>query len=179
MERHLNRKKKVFNYPGKSFGLKFIPNQSDSFRFIPKSVSAPIRVNPKKLFNLVWCNSVQNQSVSIRVNPRFLILTKIQSESIRLNPRLSIRMKFLIQMNPRSEWFKRNTQSESIRRIPTSDSLGLKYWFGFIRIQSLGLRRIDWSPVRIRFDEHTIQTKDRNWIVKIQKWIKFVADQIW
>ena len=49
-------------------------------------------------------------------------------------------------MNPRSEWFKRNTQSESIRRIPTSDSLGLKDWSGFIRIHSLGLTRIetDW-----------------------------------
>ena len=31
--------------PGKSFGLKFIPSQSDSFRFIPKSVSAPIRTH--------------------------------------------------------------------------------------------------------------------------------------
>ena len=32
-------------FPGKSFGLKFIPSQSDSFRFIPKSVSAPIRTH--------------------------------------------------------------------------------------------------------------------------------------
>ena len=49
-------------------------------------------------------------------------------------------------MNPRSEWFKRNTQSESIRRTPTSDSWGLKDWSGFIRIQSLGFTRIetDW-----------------------------------
>ena len=49
-------------------------------------------------------------------------------------------------MNPRSEWFKWNTESESIRRIPTSDSWGLKDWSGFIRIQSLGLTRIetDW-----------------------------------
>ena len=46
-------------------------------------------------------------------------------------------------MNPKSEWFKRNTQSESIRRIPTSDSWGLKDWSGFIRIQSLGLTRIE------------------------------------
>ena len=46
-------------------------------------------------------------------------------------------------MNPRSEWFKRNTQSESIRRTPTSDSWGLKDWSGFIRIQSLGLTRIE------------------------------------
>ena len=32
--------------PGKSFGLKFIPNQSDLFRFIPESVS---QANPKKI----------------------------------------------------------------------------------------------------------------------------------
>ena len=31
--------------PGKSSGLKFILRQSDSFRFIPKSVSAPIRTH--------------------------------------------------------------------------------------------------------------------------------------
>ena len=49
-------------------------------------------------------------------------------------------------MNPKSEWFKRNTQSELIRRIPTSNSWGLKDWSGFIRIQSLGLTWIetDW-----------------------------------
>ena len=49
-------------------------------------------------------------------------------------------------MNPRSEWFKRNTQSESIRRIPTSDSWRLKDWSGFFQIQSLRLTRIeiDW-----------------------------------
>ena len=32
-------------YPGKRFGLKFIPRQSDLFRFIPKSVSAPTRTH--------------------------------------------------------------------------------------------------------------------------------------
>ena len=54
-------------------------------------------------------------------------------------------------MNPRSEWFKRNTQSESIRRIPTSDSLGLKDWSGFNRIQGLGLTRIetDWFLTKL------------------------------
>ena len=35
-------------YPGKSFGLKFIPSESDSFRFIPKSVPAPIRTHPSQ-----------------------------------------------------------------------------------------------------------------------------------
>ena len=38
-------KKSLIRLPGKSFGLKFIPSQSDSFRFIPKSVSAPIRTH--------------------------------------------------------------------------------------------------------------------------------------
>ena len=54
-------------------------------------------------------------------------------------------------MNPRSEWFKRNTQCESIRRIPTSQSWGLKDWSGFIRIQSLGLTRIetDWFLIEL------------------------------
>ena len=47
----INKKPKRF--PGNSFGLKFIPNQSDLFRFISKSVSELIRVNPKKVFNLV------------------------------------------------------------------------------------------------------------------------------
>ena len=51
-------------YPGKSFGLKFIPRQSVSSRFIPKSLfprqSELIRINPKKVFNLVWCNPVKN-----------------------------------------------------------------------------------------------------------------------
>ena len=82
--------------PGKSCGLKFIPNQSYLFRFIPKSESAPIQ---KKISRLI-----QIGKKLIRLNPRFLILTKIQSDLIELNPRLaqseSIRKKFLI---PRSE----------------------------------------------------------------------------
>ena len=82
------------SHAGKSFGLKFIPDQSDLFRFIPKSVpcqSEPIWVNGKKIFNLGWCKSVKNQYVSIRVNPRFLILTKIQSDLIRLDSNQSKR----------------------------------------------------------------------------------------
>ena len=51
-------------FPGKSFGLKFIPNQSDLFRNLYPRQSELIRVNPKKVFNLVSCNSVKNQSVS-------------------------------------------------------------------------------------------------------------------
>ena len=40
-------------HPGKSFGLKFIPNQSDLFRNLFPRQSELIRVNPKKIFNLV------------------------------------------------------------------------------------------------------------------------------
>ena len=39
--------------PGKSFGLKFIPNQSDLFRNLFPHESELIRVNPKKVFNPV------------------------------------------------------------------------------------------------------------------------------
>ena len=35
-------------YPGKSFEFKFIPKQSDLFRFIPKSVSELIRTHPSQ-----------------------------------------------------------------------------------------------------------------------------------
>ena len=33
--------------------LEFIPSQLELFRMIPKSVSEPMRINPKKIFNLV------------------------------------------------------------------------------------------------------------------------------
>ena len=50
--------------PGKSF--RWIPNQSDSFRNLYPSQSEFIRVNSKKVFNLVWCKSVENLSNLIR-----------------------------------------------------------------------------------------------------------------
>ena len=40
-------------YPSKSFRLKFIPNQSDLFGNLFPRQSELIRVNPKKVFNLV------------------------------------------------------------------------------------------------------------------------------
>ena len=71
----------ILQHPGKSFGWKFIPNQSGLFRNLFPRQSKLIRVNTKKVFNLVWCNSVKNQSVSIRVNPRLLF---------RMNPDQSV-----------------------------------------------------------------------------------------
>ena len=54
---------KYNSYLGKSFGLKFIPRQSDSFdsfrNLFPRQ-SELIRINPKKVVNLVWCNPVTN-----------------------------------------------------------------------------------------------------------------------
>ena len=107
--------------------------------------------------NLVWCNSIKNQSVSVRVNPWFLIVTKIPSDSIRLYLRL------LIQINPKevlnlNESGVRMIQAKfSIRIIPTSDSLGLKDWSGFIWIPSLGWTRI--KPDRFSTDLHQTSWK--------------------
>ena len=42
---------------GKSVGLKFIPNQSNLFRFIPKSVSALIRTHPSQSEEIFGCAS--------------------------------------------------------------------------------------------------------------------------
>ena len=42
-----------FSFPGKSFGLKFIPNQSDLFRNLFPRQSELIRVNPKKVFKKI------------------------------------------------------------------------------------------------------------------------------
>ena len=116
-------------YPSKSFGLKFIPNQSDLFRNLFPRQSELIRVNPKKLFNLVWCNSVKNQSVSIQVNPRLWI---------RMNPDQS---------------FNRNESEVGILRIDSDwefrlnhSDLGFIWIKNFFRINSGWKSRIesDW-----------------------------------
>ena len=68
-----NRKIPPGKCPGKCFGLKFIPRQSDSFWFIPKSVSAPIRTpsnQSEKKF------SISFDVIRLKINPS-------QSESIR------------------------------------------------------------------------------------------------
>ena len=62
--------------PDKSFGLKFIPNQSHLFRNLFPRQSELIRVNPRKVFN----QSIKNQSVSIRVTPRHQSFNPNESE---------------------------------------------------------------------------------------------------
>ena len=126
--------------------MKFIPNQSIHFEIC-------IRANPKKVSYLVWCKSVKNQSVSTRVNPRFLMLTKIQSNLIRLNPRLPIRINPKEVLNPNESEVRMIQTEFSIRIIPTSDSSGFKNCpdsFGFKVSDQLGLSRIDFLPICIK-----------------------------
>ena len=114
--------------PGKSFGLKFIPNQSDLFRNLFPRQSELIRVNPKKVFNLVWCNSVKNQSVSIRVNPRLWI---------RMNP---------------DQHFNPNESEVGILRIDSDWVFRLNHSdLGFIWIKNFFRIHSDWKS-RIESD---------------------------
>ena len=107
-------------------------------KFRIKIHSEPIWVNPKKIFNLVYCKSVENLSDLIRVNPRLWIWM--------------IPDNFGILMNPRSKLFGLIRIENSVQIILTSDSFGLRTSFGLIRIGSLGLSRIksDWTYVRIK-----------------------------
>ena len=84
-----------------------IPNQSHLLQLIPKSVG---------------------QSELIRVNPRFFNANQNSVWDFQSD---WIRTKFLIQMNPRSEWFKLKSQCESFRIIPTSNFLFIHKYFFF------------------------------------------------
>ena len=46
--------KLYINFPGESIGLKFIPSQSELFRFIPISVSGPMRIIPNQIENVLY-----------------------------------------------------------------------------------------------------------------------------
>ena len=130
-------RKILITYPGESTGLKFIPSQSELFRFIPISVSEPMRIIPKQSDKRFVSRLMKNGQKSIRLNP-------INSEtSIRTNPNTSFQSKS-IRLNPSSDWSKPHFQSESILMNPSSDWFGLIWienlvsdWFGFIRIVAL------------------------------------------
>ena len=78
---------------GESIGLKFIPSQSGLFRFIPISVSDPMRIIPNQSEKHFESRLMKNGQKSIRLNP-------INSEtSIQMNPNQS-ETKFSIQINP-------------------------------------------------------------------------------
>ena len=71
------------SYPGESIGLKFIPSQSELFRFLPIPVSEPMRIIPNRSEKRFVLHLMKNGQKSIRLNP-------INFEtSIRMNPKLN------------------------------------------------------------------------------------------
>ena len=56
-------------YPGESIGLKFIPSQSELFRYLYPSQRKSFRTNPKNGLYFVEWKTVKNQTDSIRINP--------------------------------------------------------------------------------------------------------------
>ena len=130
--------------PGEIIGLKFIPSQSEPFRFISIFVSQPIRIIPNQSKKRFVSRSMKNGQKSIRIN-------LINSEtSIWMNSTPS-ETKFSIQINPinpSSDWSKPNFQSESIRMNPRSE------WFGLARIKKsewIGIVLIDSEWILIRY----------------------------
>ena len=82
--------------PGKIIGLKFILSQSELFRFIPISVSEPMRIIPNQSEKRFVSCLMKNSQKSIRLNP-------INSETLmRMNPNQS-ETKFSIRINPISD----------------------------------------------------------------------------
>ena len=159
-------------FPGESIGLKFIPSQSELTRFIPISLSEPMRIIPNQSEKRFVSRLIRNGKKSIRLNT-------INSEWIRTNPKPSFQSR-LIWINQISDWSKPNFQSKSIRMNPRSEWSGLMLikssiwisprsdwfgliwignlvsdWFGFIRIdvsELIGLTRIDFWPFLIKRD---------------------------
>ena len=155
-------KLQFWNIPDESIGLKFIPSQSELFRFIPISVSKPMWIIPNQSEKRFVSRLMKNGQKSIRLNP-------INSEtSIRMNPNQS-ETKFSIRINPISDWSKLNFQSELIWIVPTSNSfvfdhfssnetqnvfrIGLE-WFALARIQIpewIGIVLIDSEWISIQY----------------------------
>ena len=90
-----------YDFPGESIGLKFIPRQSELFRFIPIFVSEPMRIIPNQSEKRFVSRLMKNGQKWIRLNP-------INFErSIWMNPNQS-ETKFSIQINPKSDESKQN-----------------------------------------------------------------------
>ena len=58
------------HYPGEDIGLKFIPSQSELFRFIPISVSEPMRIIPNQSEKRLLSRLMKNGQKSIRLIPK-------------------------------------------------------------------------------------------------------------
>ena len=120
-------------YPGESIGLKFIPSQSELFRFIPISVSEPMRIILNQSEKRFVSGLIKNGQKTIRLNP-FNSKT-----SIRMNPNQS-ETKLSIQINANQ------SKVGVIRTNLSSDWFGLKTWFGIGSDWCVGINRIksDW-----------------------------------
>ena len=145
---------KRVSYPGKSFGLipnqsdlfrNLYPNPSDLFRNLYPSQSEPIRVNPKKIFKLVWCKSVENQSDLIWDFESEWIQTIFESRWIR--------------GRNYSDWeFSLNHSDlgffriKNFFRIDSDWKSRIKSDWILVRIKNLGLNRMssDWHGYRFR-----------------------------
>ena len=109
---------KIYKSPGKSIGLKFIPSQLELFRFIPISVSEPMRIIPNQSEQLFVSRLMKNGQKSIRPN-------STNSETfIRMNPKQS-ETKFSIQIYPNQSKLGLIQTEFSIGIISTLDSHGL------------------------------------------------------
>ena len=87
----------LIRIPGESIGLKFIPSQSELFRFIPISVSESMRIIPNKSEKRVVSRLMKNGQKSIRLIPRH------RFEWIRTNPKRSFQSRS-IRINAGSFW---------------------------------------------------------------------------
>ena len=91
--------------PGERNGLKFIPSQSELFRFIPMSVSEPMRIILNQSEKRFVSRLIKNDLKPIRFNP-------INSEtSIRMNPKLSFQSRSIRSRIDPNRIFNQN-QSE-------------------------------------------------------------------
>ena len=107
---------------GESVRLKFIPSQSELFRFIPISVSEPMRIIPNQSEKRFVSRLMKNGQKSIRLNT-------INSEtSIRMNPNQS-ETKFLIQINPNQSELELIQTEFSIRINPNESKVGIRKFY--------------------------------------------------
>ena len=145
--------------PGESFGKEFIPRQSELFRIISIPVSEPMRINPKKAFNLILLKIYPTKSkTSIRMNPNesehyseLIRIIRNQSKLFWLNPKYSEPIRAILNQ---SEVFgilsnQSECQCESIRIIPK------KFSISFVD----NLRKI--NPLNLIKSESSIQMNSK------------------
>ena len=123
-----------------SIGLKFIPSQSELFRFIPIPVSESMRIIPNQSEKRFVYRLMENGQKSIWLN-------LINSEKpIRMNPNQS-ETKFAIQINPNQSDLGLMKTEFSIRINANESKVGMNRidsdWKFGLHQSEIGLIRID------------------------------------